>query len=217
MRLTAQNARGLTGGNGRGIFCNQANTTCYDDSWRSLSDTIEGWLQSAGWSDPESLFPLLLVVWAFVLVATVALHFVQRSPWARPAGDSGGRGRSLLALASRCVAPISSSRSPLRPPSAALAGFFLAMNRHRPSHPADFDPTFTFFGYAVLVLGGLANYWGVAVGTHPVHVDLPRRHPVFLDLPHFQASEQAALRLIIVGVFLLISLISRLRPQGMSR
>ena len=35
----------------------------------------------------------------------------------------------------------------------------------RPSTPTDFEPLVTFFAYAVLILGGLASYWGVVVGS----------------------------------------------------
>ena len=30
---------------------------------------------------------------------------------------------------------------------------------------SSFEPLFTFFGYAILVLGGLASFWGVMVGA----------------------------------------------------
>jgi branched-chain amino acid transport system permease protein len=75
VRLTAQNARGLTGGN-EGILG-------YDNTWNNISTTIEGWLESLGWSDPEALFPLLIVVWIVALVATMLLYLAQRSPWGR--------------------------------------------------------------------------------------------------------------------------------------
>ena len=49
----------------------------------------------------------------------------------------------------------------------AIAGFFLAINL-RFVIPDEFRRIFTFLGFAVLVLGGLASYWGVAVGRdHP--------------------------------------------------
>ena len=46
----------------------------------------------------------------------------------------------------------------------AIAGLFLALNL-KFVVPDEFEPIVTFFGYAVLVLGGLASYWGVAVGS----------------------------------------------------
>ena len=32
-------------------------------------------------------------------------------------------------------------------------------------HPTDYEPLVTFFAYSVLILGGLANYWGVIAGS----------------------------------------------------
>ena len=55
---------------------------------------------------------------------------------------------------------------------AAIAGFFLALNL-KFVVPDEFLPLFTFIGYAVLVLGGLANYWGVAFGVDHL-LDGPR-------------------------------------------
>src|SRR5688500_2770202 len=75
VRLTAQNARDLTGGN-KGLFG-------FDESWNNLSNQIETWLESLGWSNPETLFPLFIVVWLTALVATLLLHFAQKSPWGR--------------------------------------------------------------------------------------------------------------------------------------
>src|SRR6266540_1932180 len=43
IRLFALNARGLTGG-AQGTFG-------FGDSWDSVSDTIEGWISSIGWTD----------------------------------------------------------------------------------------------------------------------------------------------------------------------
>jgi branched-chain amino acid transport system permease protein len=82
VRLFAQNARGLTGGN-QGLFCDPNNpSNCYTDAWRDLSDGINNFVSNF-WSDPDSLFPLLLVVWITVGVATLALTWLQRTPWGR--------------------------------------------------------------------------------------------------------------------------------------
>jgi branched-chain amino acid transport system permease protein len=91
----------------------------------------------------------------------------------------------------------------------AIAGFFLAINLAFVI-PDEFLPTFTFLGYAVLVLGGLASYWGVAVGAIILQVVLEGLR--FLDLP-LSGTKIAALRFIILGL-VLIGLMA-FRPQGM--
>jgi branched-chain amino acid transport system permease protein len=199
VRLTAQNARGLAGGN-QGILG-------YDDTWNSISSTIEGWLESAGWNDPETLFPLLIVVWIVAGIATAALHFAQRSPWGRvlrairedeDAARALGKNTLAYKLQSLAIAAL----------LGALAGFFLALDLAF-LHPTEFDPLFTFIGYAVLVLGGLANYWGVAVGSILMWTILEGSR--FIDLP-MSTEHVAAARFMFVGIVLI--LLMAFRPQG---
>jgi len=199
VRITAQNARELTGGN-QGLFG-------FDDSWNDLSNTIEGWLESAGWSNPETLFPLFLVVWATALVATALLHFAQRSPWGRvlrairedeDAARALGKNTLVYKLQSLAISAT----------LGALAGFFLAINLNF-LNPEEFEPLFTFIGYAILVLGGLANYWGVAFGAVIMWTILEGTR--FIDLP-ISAEREASVRFMIVGLVLI--LLMAFRPQG---
>ena len=126
IRLIAQNARELTGGN-QGLFCSDDQSACFDDTWLDLSDTIEGWLVDLGWSDPEILFPLLLVGWALVLVVTVGLLFVQRSPWGRVLravreDEDAARALGKNAVAYKLQSLVISAAI------AAIAGWILALN-----------------------------------------------------------------------------------------
>jgi branched-chain amino acid transport system permease protein len=207
VRLFAQNARGLTGGT-LGLFCEE--DSCYDDTWLDFSESIEGFLGNF-WSDPEALFPLLLVVWATVVIATVALSYFQNTPWGRvlrairedeDAARALGKHTLLYKLQSLAIAALLGS----------LAGFFLALNLAT-IHPADFEPLVTFFAYGVLVLGGLASYRGVAIGAVILWALLEATR--FLDLPDppFTETRVAALRFAIVGVLLI--LLMAYRPQGL--
>jgi branched-chain amino acid transport system permease protein len=205
VRLTAQNARTLTGGN-QGIFCEGA--TCYDDTWRSVSDRIDGWLQSLGWSNPDALVPLLIVVWVVALLATAALHFAQRSPWGRVLRAIREDEDAVRALGKNTLAYKLQSLA-IAAALGAVSGFFLALNLAT-VHPTDFLPIVTFIGYAILVLGGLANYWGVAVGSIIMWTILEGTR--FVELP-ITAEREAAVRFIIVGL-VLIGLMA-FRPQGL--
>jgi branched-chain amino acid transport system permease protein len=204
VRLSAQNARGLTGGN-QGLFCEGPN--CYDDTWLDVSGTIEGWLESLGWSNPETLFPLLIVVWIAVAIVTVGLHFVTKTPWGRVLraireDEDAARalGKNTLAFKLQSLA-ISSA-------IAAIAGFFLALDLAT-VHPDDFEPLVTFVAFSILILGGLANYWGVAIGSIIMWTLLEGTR--FIDLP-ISADREAAVRFIIVGIVLI--LLMAFRPQG---
>jgi branched-chain amino acid transport system permease protein len=199
VRITAQNARELTGGN-QGLFG-------FDESWNSLSTTIEGWLESLGWSNPETLFPLFLVVWATALVATVLLYFVQRSPWGRVLRAVREDEDAARALGKNTLVYKLQSLS-ISATLGALSGFFLALNLNF-LNPSEFEPLFTFIGYAVLVLGGLANYWGVAFGAIIMWTILEGTR--FIDLP-ISAEREAAVRFMIVGLVLI--LLMAFRPQG---
>src|SRR3954454_17790658 len=83
VRIIAQNADALTGGN-QGLFCAEGGAgACYNDAWTKLSATIEGWLENLCWTNPESLGPLLIVVWLCVVGVPLGLRLVQKSAWGR--------------------------------------------------------------------------------------------------------------------------------------
>ena len=77
-------------------------------------------------------------------------------------------------------------------------------------HPTDFEPLVTFFAYSVLILGGLANYWGVIVGSVILWTLLEGTRVIEL---FSDESKTAALRFAIVGLVLI--LLMAFRPQGM--
>jgi len=199
VRVFAQNARELTGGN-QGLFG-------FDESWNNVSNTIEGWLESLGWSNPETLFPLFIVVWVTALTATVLLYFAQKSPWGRVLRAVREDEDAARALGKNTLVYKLQSLS-ISAALGALAGFFLALNLNF-LNPEEFEPLFTFIGYSVLVLGGLANYWGVAFGAVIMWTILEGTR--FVDLP-ISAEREAAVRFIIVGLVLI--LLMAFRPQG---
>lgn len=208
VRLTAQNARGLTGGT-KGLYCEfeGANQTCFDDSWRSFSDWILG-VVDGFWADPEPLLPLLLVVWATVAIGVVGLGYLQRTPWGRvlrairedeDAARALGKNTLLHKLQSLAISAL----------LGAFAGFFLALLLAT-IHPHDYEPIVTFFAFGVLILGGLASYRGVVAGAILLWVLLEGTR--FVELP-IGEEKTAALRFAIVGA-VLIGLMA-FRPHGM--
>jgi branched-chain amino acid transport system permease protein len=200
IRLFALNARELTGG-AQGTFG-------FGDEWDSISETIEGWLVDVGWADVPTLFPLFLVVWAFALALMLVLSRVQETPWGRvlravredeDAARALGKNAFAYKLQSLAIAATLGS----------VAGFFLALNL-KFVVPDEFVPVVTFVGYACLILGGLANYWGVAVGAAILWTVLEGLR--FLELP-LSETRIAALRFMLLGL-VLIGLMA-FRPQGM--
>lgn len=198
IRLTAANID-LTGGT-NGLFG-------FSDSWDNLSSSILDVIVSLGWTDAPRIFPLFLVTWGVALILMFAMSRIQRSPWGRvlravredeDAARALGKNVFSYKLQSLAIAAA----------IAAIAGFFLALNL-KFIIPEEFVPLVTFVGYAVLVLGGLANYWGVAVGSIVLWTILEGLR--FLELP-FTDVQIAALRFIILGL-ILIGLMA-FRPQG---
>ena len=200
IRLVALNARELTGG-AQGTFG-------FGDDWDSVSDTIEGWISDLGWTAVPRLFPLFLVTWGVAALLMFVLTRVQRTPWGRvlrairedeDAARALGKNAFSYKLQSLAIAAT----------LGAIAGFFFALNL-RFVVPDEFMPIVTFIGYAVLILGGLASYWGVAVGSIILWTVLEGLR--FLELP-LEEGQIAALRFIIVGLMLI--LLMAFRPQGM--
>jgi branched-chain amino acid transport system permease protein len=209
VRLIAQNVA-ITGGN-QGLFCKQDDpSACYPDSFRDFSESVNGFVENF-WDKPDSLFPLFLVVWAIVLVATIGLSHAQKSPWGRvlrairedeDAARALGKNTLYYKLQSLSIAALLGS----------IAGFILALNLAT-IHPIDYEPLVAFFGYSVLILGGLANYKGVAVGAILFWVVLEGTRYLDLPDPPFTETRIAALRLAITGA-VLIGLMAY-RPQGL--
>jgi branched-chain amino acid transport system permease protein len=210
VRLFAQNARELTGGN-QGLFCDLDNpSNCYPNAWNDLSESINDFVSNF-WSDPPTLLPLLLVIWITVGLATLALTYLQRSPWGRvlrairedeDAAQALGKNTVAFKLQSLAIAAVLGS----------IGGFFLALDL-RTVHPLDFEPLVTFFAFSVLILGGMGSYRGVAFGAVLFWFVLEGTRFIDLPDPPFTETRIAALRLAITGL-LLIGLMA-FRPQGL--
>jgi branched-chain amino acid transport system permease protein len=209
IRITAQNARSLTGGNQGTISIELDNDRFFTDGWFTASD----WLTSnlldpigLGGTDFQGL-DLLLVVWIALAVLAFALSRLIRTPWGRvlravredeDAARALGKNAFSYKLQSLAIAA----------GLGALAGWFLAIQLESVSQES-FEPLFTFIGYAILVLGGLASFPGVLVGSIVLWTLLEGMR--FADLP-LEGDKVAALRFIFVGLILI--LLMAFRPQG---
>jgi branched-chain amino acid transport system permease protein len=138
----------------------------------------------------------------------VVLTRLQRTPWARvlrairedeDAVRAVGKDVLRYKLQSLAIAAAIGS----------IAGYLLALDVNI-LYPDAFDPTFTFLGYAVLILGGFASYTGVAVGSVLLWVLLEATRLVEVPLT---AEQKAALRFIVVGLVLMG--LMAFRPQGL--
>jgi len=198
VRYTFQNA-GFAGGN-QGIIG-------YDAEWRALAAWLLHQLAHLGLGGITQL-PLFLAVWLCFGLCLMALRLLAASPWGRvlrairedeDAAAALGKNVLVFKLQSLAIAAA----------LAAIAGFFLALNVTY-LYPSEFDPTFTFLGYAVLVLGGYASYGGVALGAVLLWSLMEGLR--FLHLP-ISDGQQGSLRFVLIGLALI--LLSMLLPQGL--
>jgi branched-chain amino acid transport system permease protein len=197
VRDTFQNAA-FAGGN-QGIIG-------YDQEWRDFA----GWLSDrlAAWGLGNPQLPLLLAIWAALGASFLCLRLLQGSPWGRvlkaireDEDAAAALGKNVLAYKLQSLAIASGL--------AAIAGFFLALNVTY-LYPSEFDPTVTFSGYAVLILGGFASYGGVVLGTALFWSIMEGLR--FLNLP-LSTGQLGALRFVLVGLALVVLMM--LRPQGL--
>jgi branched-chain amino acid transport system permease protein len=209
VRDIAQNARGLTGGNQGTLSLELENDVFFTDPWFKVSDWIaENVLDPIGLGGREfENLPLLIVVWIALGLLAIGMTLLIRSPWGRvlrairedeDAARALGKNVFSYKLQSLAIAA----------GLGAIAGWFLAFNLQSVSQD-NFEPLYTFLGYAILVLGGMATFGGVLVGSIILWTVLEGFR--FLDLP-LSADKQAALRFMVVGVVLI--LLMAFRPQG---
>ena len=166
-------------------------------AWLDLSDRILAALKPLGLGTRLDL-PLLLAVWACFAVLAPALALAKRTPWGRvlraireDEDAAAALGKNTLAFKLQSLA--------LSALLAAVAGWFLALQVTF-IYPSEFEPMFTFFAYAMLVLGGLGSSRGWRSAAILLWVVLEGTR--LLDLP-LSAEQFAALRFVIVGLILI--------------
>lgn len=209
IRITAQNARDLTGGNQGTLDLELDNNTFFVTDWSSaanwLSDNIFDPIGLGG-SDFIDL-PLLVVVWLTLIGLAFGLAMLVRSPWGRVLRAVREDEDAARALGKNAFSYKLQSLA-ISAGIAAIAGWFLVFQLQSVNQDS-FEPLVTFLAYAVLVLGGLASFPGVMLGALIFWFILEGLRN--LDLP-LAADEVAALRFIVAGAILIG--IMAFRPQG---
>ena len=199
VRYLTDNTRSLTNGS-QGLLG-------YSGEWTKLSVRLGAWLNDHGIHVTSFLFPLLLVSWAVLIVLTVLVAAVVRTPWGRVLRAIREDEDAARALGKNTLAYKLQSLA-LSAALAAIAGFVLALNLTL-LVPEEFDPVFTIFGFAIVILGGFGSYFGVLVGSVVLMTLLEGTR--YVELP-LAADKVAAIRFIIVGAVLI--LLMAFRPQG---
>ncbi|MFL5936837.1 MAG: branched-chain amino acid ABC transporter permease [Gaiellaceae bacterium] len=199
VRYLADNERDLTEGS-QGLLG-------YNGDWFKLSLRLGNWLDGHGVHVTSFLFPLLLVSWGVLLVLTLLIALIVRTPWGRVLRAIREDEDAARALGKNTLAYKLQSLA-LAAALAAIAGFVLALNLTL-LVPDEFDPVFTIFGFVIVILGGLGSYVGVILGSVILMTVLEGTR--YVELP-LSADKVAAIRFIIVGLVLI--LLMAFRPQG---
>lgn len=209
IRIAVQNTDSLTGGNQGTISLELEHDRIFSQAWFDASSWItDNIVDPIGLTGSDYLnLPLLIVIWVTLGALAFLLSRLVRSPWGRVLravreDEDAARalGKNAFAYKLQSLA-ISSALG-------ALAGWFLVLNLQSVNQ-TQFEPIFTFFGYVILILGGLASFGGILVGTLLLWIPLESLR--FLDLG-LDGGQVAALRFILVGLILI--LLVAFRPQG---
>lgn len=213
VRLLAVNLRWLTGGpEGTTNLLGTGQATNFSAGWMVLLGDFRGKLHALTGLDLSINLAMLLIVWAIVGILIVLLSFLVRSPWGRvlkAIREDEDAARSL----GKNTFWYKSQALMIGAALAALAGLIYAIQFTYFS-PQDIEPLLTFFGYVIIIMGGIGSIAGVPIGAMIFGFLFAGTR--FFNFPPFsllQSPERASLRLILVGA--LIVGIMALRPQGL--
>jgi branched-chain amino acid transport system permease protein len=199
LRITIQNEQSTTGGTQglRGA----------SGPWREFNRDVVDWFEGIGW-EIDRRTALLVIVWVVAVLVGLLLVYLGRTPWRR---NLRAVRENEEAAAASGVNVISYKLQALALGSgiAGLAGVLYTFFSTT-LFPNQFEPIFTFVGFAILILGGIGSYFGVVVGS--IIISFIVSGTRFLDFP-MDADKVAALRFVIIG--LLIMGFMAFRPQGL--
>jgi ABC-type branched-subunit amino acid transport system permease subunit len=215
VRYLALNMQGLTGGPIGSIgMLGPSQLAQYNQSWDALLRPIIEALEQDPILAPAASrdFAMLLIVWVVALVLLLIFWLMVRSPW----------GRMMRAIREDEDAAAAVGKNVFRAKMqvlilgallGGLAGLFLAWQIGIIT-PDDYQPTFTFYAYLILILGGTTRIWAIPVGALLFGLLYSgTRFLNFYPLSLFDSGDRAYLRLILVG--LLLILLMAIRPQGL--
>ena len=208
VRWVATNEDGLTGGSQGTInLTGQGTAAQYNGQWERFQRWVGAQLHIA---DKDVV--MLLLVWSAALLLLWLTARLARTPWGRvlrairedeEATSSLGKHVFVYRLQALAIGA----------GMAGLAGCVYAWQFSFFS-PDDFQPLITFFGWMILILGGVGRVWAVPVGAAVFGFLFAATR--FFDFPPFSyldSADRAYVRLLIIGLAI-IGLVL-FRPQGL--
>ena len=213
IRYLALNLLDLTGGAVGSVgMLGQGNLAQYNQAWDSLLADFTRLLARPLGSTASRDFAMLIIVWTAALVLLSLFWLMVRSPWGRVL-RSIREDETAAAAVGKNVFQYKMQVLILGAVLGGLAGLLLAWQISVFS-PTDYEPTFTFYAYLILILGGMNRLWAIPLGALLFGVLFAgTRFLDFWPLSLVDSGARAFLRLEIVG--LLLILLMAVRPQGL--
>jgi branched-chain amino acid transport system permease protein len=213
VRYLALNLQDLTGGAVGSIgMLGAAKLAQYNTGWdmmlASFSRSLRGIFGDLATRD----FAMLLIVWALGLVLLGVCWVMVRSPWGRVLRSIREDENAAMAVGKN-VFGYKLQVLVLGAILGGTAGLLLAYEIGVFS-PDDYQPTFTFYAYLILILGGITRLWSIPLGA--ILFGLLYAGTRFLDfypLSLIDSGARAFLRLWAVGLLLIV--LMAIRPQGL--
>jgi branched-chain amino acid transport system permease protein len=213
VRFLALNLLDLTGGAVGSIgMLGQGNLAQYNTGWDEMLARFTGWLSGPFGTAATRDFAMLIIVWALALVLLTVFWIMIRSPWGRVL-RSIREDEAAAAAVGKNVFGYKLQVLILGALLGGMAGLLLAWQISVFS-PTDYEPTFTFYAYLILILGGMTRLWAIPLGA--ILFGLLFAGTRFLDfwpLSLVDSGARAFLRLEIVGLLLIV--LMAVRPQGL--
>lgn len=192
--------------------------TGFSDGFYDLNPLSPGTYGFGPWRFSERLSWILIVGWVLVVISSVVVWALMRSPWGRvlkgiredeDAVRSLGKNVFAYKLQALVIGGI----------IGALAGFVFALGRAA-VQPDLYGTEFTFFAYTVLLLGGAARVLGPIVGAAIFWVVLSLTDNIlnqavsagYVPSVIMTGTQVGQVRFMLVGLALMLLMI--FRPQG---
>ncbi|HEY1294749.1 MAG TPA: branched-chain amino acid ABC transporter permease [Chloroflexota bacterium] len=213
VRYLALNLQDVTGGAIGSIgMLGPSRLAQYNTGWEAMLVAFSRWLRGVFGDLATRDFAMLLIVWT-VGVALLGVCWVMvRSPWGRVL-RSIREDENAAAAVGKNVFAYKLQVLMLGAIMGGIAGLLLAYEIGVFS-PDDYQPTFTFYAYLILILGGMTRLWAIPVGAILFGVLYAgTRFLDFYPLSLIDSGARAFLRLLAVGLLLII--LMAIRPQGL--
>jgi branched-chain amino acid transport system permease protein len=190
----------------------------FSSGFYDLNPTPDGTYGFGPWRYSERTLYVLVVGWVLVLLATLLVALLIRSPWGRVIKAIREDEDAVRSLGKNVYGYKMQSLI-LGGVIGAVGGMFWVLAQAAIT-PGSFSPIPTFYAYAALILGGMARIWGPVVGSMIFWALLSFSQGFINELVaneyiprSIMDSNQAGnVRFMLVGLGLMLLLI--FRPQG---